>query len=56
MSPNARNHCTAAMNLICANEYGAAILNLRSALRECHNRRAWSRLMLAIRELSKVTP
>lgn len=54
MSPYARLHCTAAMELIKHGHYGHAIDNLRLAIKGTSDRRAWSKLMLAIRELQRV--
>lgn len=54
MSPSARNQCEFAVQEIHAGNYEAAILFLRTALKNTPNRRAWSKLMLAIRELSRV--
>ena len=56
MNSQGRNHCDTAMRLIRANEYGAAILHLRCALRQTGDRKAWSKIMLAIRELSRIAP
>lgn len=49
-------HCFAAQALIANGHYQEAIDNLRAALRQTSDRRAWSKLMLAIRELSKIVP
>lgn len=46
--------CRLAMELIHRNEYEAAIVMCRQALTHSPPRRAWSKLMLAIRELSRV--
>ena len=50
----ARVDCLAAMNQIQEGDYALAIVHLRHALRGTHNRRAWSKIMLAIRELSRI--
>ena len=54
MTPFARGLCRAAQIQIRNGDYALAIGNLRSALRRTTDRRAWSKLMLAIRELSKL--
>lgn len=54
MSPNGRNLCNQAVALIREGQYRAAQTNLRLALQCTHNQRAWSKLMLAIRELNRV--
>jgi Tfp pilus assembly protein PilF len=46
--------CQLAMELICAGDYAAAQHECRQALRFTRNPRAWSKLMLAIRELSRI--
>jgi hypothetical protein len=56
MTPMARAYCHDAMRNILEGDYDQAKLALRIALRETRNPRAWSKLMLAIRELSRVTP
>lgn len=55
MEPFARTLCRAAQLQIRNGDYALAIGNLRSALRRTTDRRAWSKLMLAIRELSKLS-
>lgn len=45
-----------ASRAIILGDYPAAQQLLRSALRGCNNRRAWSKLMLAIRELNRLSP
>ncbi len=54
MSPAARLACSDAMEDIERGDYRSAINELRSALRGTSNRKAWSKLMLAIRELSRI--
>lgn len=56
MSPSARTACSQAIDNINAGQFDMAIACLRDALRGTHNRRAWSKIMLAIRELSRVVP
>ena len=56
MEPFARTLCRAAQLQVQAGKYELAIANLRAALRRTSNRQAWSKLMLAIRELSKIAP
>lgn len=46
--------CTYAMVGIDNGNYAAAIEELRRALKVCPHPRAWSKIMLAIRELSRV--
>lgn len=54
MTQFARTLCRAAQVQIANGDYVLAIANLRAALRRTDNRQAWSKLMLAIRELSKL--
>ena len=54
MTEFAKLHCVAAQALIANGHYAHAIDNLRHALRGTTNRKAWSKLMLAIRELSRI--
>ncbi len=54
MSPIARVHCSTAQGLILSGHYDLAIVQLRSAIKGTSNRKAWSKLMLAIRELSRI--
>ena len=54
MNATARTDCANAQRNIIAGNYSAAILDLRLALQNTTNRCAWSKLMLAIRELNKV--
>jgi hypothetical protein len=54
MNTFAKLHCSAAIALIEHGHYPEAIDNLRAALRLTHDRRVWSKLMLAIRELGKL--
>ena len=56
VTEHARQFCNDARKLIVAGRYQDAIAYLRLALPQVHNRRAWSKLMLAIRELSKIVP
>lgn len=56
MSDHAKTFCRDAQRLIVAGQYADAIAYLRLALRQTTNRRAWSKLMLAIRELSCIVP
>lgn len=48
--------CHLAMELIRAGDYAAAQHECRQALKFTRDRRAWSRLMLAIRELNRLLP
>lgn len=54
MTPTAQTHCRIAMSDIRNGFYPSALLQLRAALAGTSNRRAWSKLMLAIRELSRL--
>lgn len=54
MNTTATLSCHCAMDAIMAGNYGSAISHLRTALKYTTNRRAWSKLMLAIRELSRL--
>jgi len=54
MSLAFRRSCLLAMELINAGDYAAAQHECRQALKYCADRRAWSKLMLAIRELSRI--
>ncbi len=54
MTPLARDYCEFAMHNIREGQIAPAIRCLRFALRETTDRKAWSKLMLAIRELSRV--
>lgn len=56
MTPVARIHAESAIVAIHMGCPIAAISHLRSALRGCSNLRAWSKIMLAIRELSRIAP
>lgn len=56
MSPYARAQCETAQGLILSGEYAHAIVALRCALKQTSDRRAWSKLMLALRALSKIAP
>ena len=56
MEPFAKRLCHAAALQIRAGQYKLAIGNLRAALRRTSNKQAWSKIMLAIRELSKLVP
>lgn len=56
MSPSARQACDQAVANIHAGNFEMAIACLRDALRGTCNRRAWSKIMLAIRELSRIAP
>lgn len=56
MSEHAKTFCRDAQRLIVAARYEDAIAYLRRALQQTHNRRAWSKLMLAIRELNRLLP
>ena len=56
MTSTGRGHCQIAMQHIERGQYQWAIDHCRLALRQTHNRRAWSKLMLAIRELSRIAP
>ena len=55
MTPSAKGQCKCAMVNIEVGDYLAAIDNLRRALKGTSDRRVWSKLMLAIRELSKIS-
>jgi Tfp pilus assembly protein PilF len=48
--------CQLAMELIRAGDYAAARYECHRALHFVPNRRAWSKIMLAIRELSRIAP
>lgn len=54
MSPHAQVCCNLATTAIHVGNYHVAIKCLREALAGTSNRRAWSKLMLAIRELQRV--
>ena len=54
MSPLSKSYCALAIADIRAGNHEEAIDWLRYALRQCSNPRAWSKLMLAIRELSRI--
>lgn len=54
MNQLAKEQCAAAMLNITHGDYLIAIVQLRFALPHVHDRRCWSRLMLAIRELNKL--
>ena len=56
MTEFAKLHCVAAQALITNGHYADAIANLRAALKGTSNRKAWSKIMLAIRELSRIAP
>lgn len=56
MSHYARAQCETAQGLILSGEYVHAIVALRCALKQTTSRRVWSKLMLAIRELSRIAP
>ena len=56
MEPFAKRLCHAAALQVRARQYELAIGNLRAALRRTSNKQAWSKIMLAIRELSKLVP
>lgn len=54
MTTTGRDHCSSAMQHITRGQYAWAIQHLRLALQQTHDRRVWSKLMLAIRELNRV--
>jgi hypothetical protein len=56
MTEHARTFCNDARKLIIAGRYQDAIAYLRLALPQVSDRRAWSKIMLAIRELSRIVP
>lgn len=56
MSPSARLNCKLAVFRIGVGNFDGAIRCLRLALKETQDRRAWSKLMLAIRELQRIVP
>ena len=56
MEPFAKRLCHAAALQVRVGQYELAIGNLRAALRRTSNKQAWSKIMLAIRELSKLVP
>lgn len=56
MTEHARQFCCDAQRLIVAARYADAIAYLRLALRQTSDRRAWSKLMLAIREINRLIP
>ena len=56
MTSLAKSYCNLAIADIRAGNFEEARDWLRYALRLTSNRRAWSKLMLAIRELSRITP
>ena len=56
MNTTATLSCHCAMDVIMAGDYGSAISHLRTALKNTTNPRAWSKIMLAIRELSRIAP
>lgn len=56
MSPANRQDCESAMTYIRCGDYETAIILLRSVLRTLRPGRAWSKLMLAIRELQRIVP
>lgn len=51
---NARADCESAMTFIKCGDYATAIILLRAAHRTLAPGKAWSKLMLAIRELSRI--
>lgn len=54
MNQFAKDQCAAVVLNIHAGYTVSAIVQLRMAIRECHDLRCWSKLMLAIRELNKL--
>ena len=54
MSPRARTHAHLASMYVLIGDYPSAISCLRIAIKGTTNRRAWSKLMLALRELSRI--
>jgi Flp pilus assembly protein TadD len=56
MTPYARIACDQAIFNINLGQFEMAIACLRDALRGTHDRKAWSKLMLAIRELNRIAP
>lgn len=56
MSPHARHCCELATGAIHEGRYRDATNYLRAAIAGTSNRRAWSKLMLAIRELGRIVP
>lgn len=56
MSPAARLNLKLAAFRIGVANYDGAIRCLRLALKETQDRRAWSKIMLAIRELHRIAP
>lgn len=54
MGPYARKACQQATWNIHQGDYTMAIACLKDALHGTHNRKAWSKLMLAIRELVRI--
>lgn len=54
MTEHARTFCRDAQRYIVAGQYANAIAYLRLALKQTSDRRAWSKLMLAIRELNRI--
>jgi len=56
MSPAARLNLKLATFRIGVANYDGAIRCLRLALKETQDKRAWSKIMLAIRELSRIAP
>lgn len=54
MNDLSRAHCASAQFAIRNGHYLSAVQHLRAALRQTIDRRAWSKLMLAIRELNRV--
>lgn len=54
MSPLAQSCCRNAVQYIHVGHYAHAIFAIRTALKQTSDRRAWSKLMLAIRELSRL--
>lgn len=56
MNPIVRTSLEAAAWNIHAGWYDLAITELRYALKYCSDRRAWSKIMLALRALSRIAP
>lgn len=56
MTLHGQTLCRAAMWNVREGQYTRAIILLRAALQQTTDRRAWSKLMLAIRELGRVAP
>jgi hypothetical protein len=56
MNPKGRAACQIAVKAITMGQYAVAQEYLRLALKYTTDRRAWSKIMLAIRELSRVLP